>query len=249
MFEDNDPDNTVMTVNLFKNGTAMVQGLLAKFEDVFPTMKLRAQNEKERLKNTPPTHGSKTSTSFPTSDREPADADTDPPLLEHPEALNIMREQFSQMEIELVQLREQLDQQQPNSFQDTLTIFRREQEDILNARLREFQQDRASHNRQLDYLTEEVKQLRSDRDSCKAEITGLREELLERDRTLLRLQESLKTQCCLPTATPQSQTIPTQTSPAPAQPPHSHTPGSLPHLIQPASAFSHNHAPTPAPVD
>ena len=78
VFEENDPDNTVMTVNLFKNGTAMVQGHLAKFEDVFPTMKLRAQKEKERLTNTPPTHGSKTSTSFPMSDREPADADTEP---------------------------------------------------------------------------------------------------------------------------------------------------------------------------
>ena len=68
-----------------------------------------------------------------------------------------MRKQFSQMEVELVQLREQLDQQQPNSpsFQDTLTIFRGEQEDIRNPRLREFQRDRASHSRQLDYLSEE----------------------------------------------------------------------------------------------
>ncbi|CAL8332028.1 unnamed protein product [Merluccius merluccius] len=65
------------------------------------------------------------------------DADTDPPLLEQSQTLNIMREQSSQMEIELVQLREQLDQQQPNSpsFQNTLTIFRREWEDILNTRL------------------------------------------------------------------------------------------------------------------
>ena len=112
IFEENDPDNTIMTVNLFKNGTAMVQGHLAKFEDVLPTMKLRAQKEKEHLTNTLPTHGSKTSTStsFPLSD-----SDTNPPLLEHSEALNIMREQFSQMEIELVQLREQLDQQQSNS--------------------------------------------------------------------------------------------------------------------------------------
>ena len=140
------------------------------------------------------------------------------------------------MEIELVQLREQLDQQQPNSFQDTLTIFRREQEDILNTRLREFQQDRSSHSRQLDYLQGEVKQLRSDRDRGKAEIAALREELLERDRTLLSLQESLKTRCSLPTVTPQSQTIPTQTRPAPAQPPHSLSHGSSPHLTQPAPA-------------
>ena len=203
VLEENDPDNTIMSVNLFKNGTAMVQGHLAKFEDDFPTMKLRAQKEKEGLINTPPTHGSKTSTSsLPTPDREPADADTDPPLLGHPEALNIMREQFSQMEMELVQLSELSNSP---SFQNTLTIFRREQEDVLNTWLRVFQQDRASHSRQLVYLSEEVKQLRSDRDSCEAEIAALREELLERDRTLLSLQESLKTQWSLPTVTPQNQ--------------------------------------------
>ena len=38
-----------MTVNLFKNGTAMVQGHLAKFEGDFPAMKLRAQKAKEGL--------------------------------------------------------------------------------------------------------------------------------------------------------------------------------------------------------
>ena len=164
-----------------------------------------------------------------------------------------MRKQFSRIEIELVQLREQLDQQQPNSLssQNTLTIFRREQEDIVNGSQLgwEFQQDRASLGRQLDYLSEEVKQLRSDRDSCKMEIAALREELLERDRTLLSLQETLKTRCSLPTVTPQSQTIPTQTSPALAQPPHCPTPGSSPNLTQPAPASSHSHAPIPAPVD
>ena len=63
------------------------------------------------------------------------------------------------METELVQLREQLDQQQPNSpfFQNTLTIFRREQEDIGNTWLRDIRQDGTSHSRQLDYLSEEVK--------------------------------------------------------------------------------------------
>eukprot|EP00064_Thunnus_orientalis_P002538 superscaffoldBa00000190_g2545 len=113
-------------------------------------MKLSAQKEKEGHTNTPPTQGSKISTSsLPLPDREPADTDTDPSLLEHSEALKFMREQFSQMQVELVQLREQLDQQQPNSpsFQNVLTIFRREQEDILNTQLREFQQDRASQNR------------------------------------------------------------------------------------------------------
>ena len=109
VLEENDPDNTIMTVNLFKNGTAMVQGHLAKFEGDFPVMKLRAQKGEKDLTNTPPTHERKTSTSsLPTLDREPADAATNPPLLEHSEALNIVREQFSQMETELLQLREQL---------------------------------------------------------------------------------------------------------------------------------------------
>ena len=66
-----------------------VQGHLAKFEDVFPTMKLGAQKEKEGLTVLHQPMVEKPPPPLSTPDREPADTDTDPQLLDHSEALNL----------------------------------------------------------------------------------------------------------------------------------------------------------------
>ncbi len=74
------------------------------------------------------------------------------------------------MEVELVQTKEQLDQQQPNSppVSDFLTPVKGEQHNMTILSLnRDFQQETASQRGQLNDLNEEVRELRKDRDNCR----------------------------------------------------------------------------------
>jgi len=254
VLEENDSDTTRMTVNLFKNGTTMIQGDLRQFEYDFPAMRLRAEKEKEVLTSIAPTLGAKPSCSVPAPDRQPK-ADTDPPLLQHSEDLDIMREHFYQMEIELVQIREQLDQQQ--STTPTVSDFQaKKEQDRVNSQLRVFQQELDRQRRQLDDLSEEMKELRKDRDNCRTELATLREELQDRDRLSLHARLS-STQPPVPTS--QMQTTSNQTPSTPAERQHSPFLEDSPlsrslvqtlssPLYQPAASIQTSQAKTPVPV-
>lgn len=66
----------------------------------------------------------------------------------------LLKEQFTQLEIELVQLREQVNKQQPGSLKELLAGRIREQDNKLAVQLRNAQQERDDHERKLFDLTE-----------------------------------------------------------------------------------------------
>ena len=108
--EAEDPDSPMTSVNIYKNGTVMVQGNLRQFELDFPLIKERAQQEKspppEDIHTLPDTD----TTSTPTC--PPADQKNEPSSSEHaqdPKLTSIitdMKVKFSELERDLVQLRE-----------------------------------------------------------------------------------------------------------------------------------------------
>ena len=108
-----DPDFVMTTVNLYKNGTSMVQGNLKQFELDFPLIKERAQQEKST-----PTDNSHTlpaTDTIPTTDQPPEEnRPTNPEQAQDPQlnhTITDMKVKFTELERELVQLRELLSQQ------------------------------------------------------------------------------------------------------------------------------------------
>ncbi len=115
----------------------------------------------------------------------------------------------------------------------------------MSSQNREFQREAASQRRQLDYLSGEMKELWKNRDNCRTELATVKEELQERDRTLLSLQARLNsTQSSVPTDTPHTQTTPTLSHTQLAELQHSPFPEGSPPHTQPGAASSH--LPVPA---
>jgi len=104
-----DPDTVMTTVNMYKNGTVMVQGNLTQFELDFLLIKERAQQEKsaptENNHTLPETDTTPTS-GCPTADPEERELSgpeqaQDPPL-NH--TITDLKVKFTEMERELIQL-------------------------------------------------------------------------------------------------------------------------------------------------
>ncbi|KAJ8339686.1 hypothetical protein SKAU_G00343190 [Synaphobranchus kaupii] len=111
----------------------------------------------------------------------------------HKSSLTQIKEHFTQLEIEQVQLKEMFLKQQTekDSIQlllKQITKIKKEQEGTLAAYQKELQQDRECHRKELAALREQVRELQQDRESHRNELIALREELKDRDRTVERQQ-------------------------------------------------------------
>ncbi|KAF3856598.1 hypothetical protein F7725_017321, partial [Dissostichus mawsoni] len=184
-----DPDTVMTTVNMYKNGTVMVQGNLTPFELDFLLIKERAQQEKSA-----PTDNNHT---LPETDTTPTSGcplltlrRRSPPL---DRAITDLKVKFTELERELVQLRELISQQpaqdtrvqqDSSAISTELTKLRQDRDSnrrelsTVRTEVRELQQDRESHMARLTALTE----LREERRSYRRELTALSEELQERER-------------------------------------------------------------------
>ncbi len=97
-----DPDNIMITVNIYKNGTVMVQGHLKTFQtDYSAIMKLEKALLSERLSSEQNTQSSNTDLK-PIPAESPAQ-DPSSPLLK---SIPVLQEHFTRLEMEMVQLRE-----------------------------------------------------------------------------------------------------------------------------------------------
>ncbi|XP_071186896.1 uncharacterized protein [Salvelinus alpinus] len=264
--ETDDPDSTMITINLYKTGTVMVQGNIRLFETDFQTIKERAEREKDTTSDMPshkrnststtltptlPTQTSTSSTSLPTIVEDTPQEESDPLSAEQAQALlttmAAMRDEFTKLEGEVVLLRESVSKQQPDNhtLEELLTKVRTEQDSSLATQLKEVQQERDGLKRELADLTKEVRELQKDRQSSNKELTALREELQERKRAEDRLQEQIDhhPMTCPHTAEEPSST--SQTSPALAAASLLPNPqNSLPLTVAPTQT-SHTPAPTP----
>ena len=203
-----DPDSVMTTFNLYKNGTVMVQGNLKQFELDFPLIKERAQQEKST-----PTDNSHTlpaTDTIPTTDQPPEEnRPTNPEQAQDPQlnhTITDMKVKFTELERELVQLRELLSQQPTQNttgHQDSciinteLTKLKEDRDSYkrelttLRTEVRELQQDRENHMILLTALTEEVRELIGERESYRRELTALSEEFQESGRATQALKEQL----------------------------------------------------------
>lgn len=178
--EGEDPDSVMMTVNIYKNGTIMVQGNRKQFESDFILIKKRAQQEKSApTVNThilPDTDTTPTS-SCPTRDQPPQENEpTSPEQVQDPQlnhTINDIKVKFTELERELVQLREIISQQ------PTLDTTVQQNTSTTSTQL---SQDSDSYRRELTILKTEVRELQHDRENHMVRLTALSEELQERER-------------------------------------------------------------------
>ncbi|KAM9473035.1 uncharacterized protein ACWYII_008123 [Salvelinus alpinus] len=174
--ETDDPDSTMITINLYKTGTVMVQGNIRLFETDFQTIKERAEREKDTTCDMPshktnststtltptlPTQKGTSSTSLPTIVEDTPQEVSDPLSAEQAQALlttmAAMRDEFTKLEGEVVLLRESVSKQQPDNhtLEELLTKVRTEQDSSLATQLNEVQQERDGLKRELADLTKE----------------------------------------------------------------------------------------------
>ncbi|KAF3855955.1 hypothetical protein F7725_016678, partial [Dissostichus mawsoni] len=188
-----DPDTVMTTVNMYKNGTVMVQGNLTPFELDFLLIKERAQQEKSAP--TDNNHTLPETDTTPTSGCPAADPEekepTGPEPAQDPQldrAITDLKVKFTELERELPTAQDTRVQQDSSAISTELTKLRQDRDSnrrelsTVRTEVRELQQDRESHMARLTALTEEVRELREERRSYRRELTALSEELQERER-------------------------------------------------------------------
>ncbi|MGH0149497.1 UNVERIFIED_CONTAM: hypothetical protein FKN15_034653 [Acipenser sinensis] len=199
--EDADSDHTVFTVNLYQNGTIMIQGSeasLVSFEKNFLALKELAESAKPKSQNTgtptaaspvpdstQPARSTDSTAPVPTVPAEestvPGDSQhllTQPPELHSTVA--IRKASLSLLEVELTELRE-------------LVRARLTESDITQQLKDQTSQIKNEYKASFRELKAEVKELQQDRETLRRELTGLREELQHRDKTVQSLREQLHT--------------------------------------------------------
>ncbi|KAJ8352350.1 hypothetical protein SKAU_G00238260 [Synaphobranchus kaupii] len=156
-------------------------------------------------------------------------------------ALTQIKDHFTQLEIELVLLREMVLKQQPDRDSDlqvgALSAHIKElQQDRENYRtelaalreqVRELQQGRDIYIEQLAALAEQVRELQQDRDSYRTELAALKEELQDRGNRAESIREqihstepNLHTTVSSTQTSPDAQTLATPSTPINADAPH-----------------------------
>lgn len=162
-----DPDNTVITVNLYKNGTVMVQGNLKTFQtDYSAIMKREKALLSEYLSSEQNTQSSRPDLK-PTPAESPAQDPSSPLLTSIP----VLQEHFTRLEMEMVQLRE--------------TVLRQEHHT-------ELQQNSEYITQRLSALTQQVNSLQTEKDSYQKELATLRLQLQDREHLTLEMRQTLR---------------------------------------------------------
>ncbi|KAJ8369386.1 hypothetical protein SKAU_G00094140 [Synaphobranchus kaupii] len=207
----------------------MVQGFLKDFEKTF--IALKGLVEKETPSPTDNPNATHTDTapalSSPTEEEQDSEESNSPngeQAEPHKSSLTQIKEHFTQLEIEQVQLKEMFLKQQTekDSIQlllKQITKIKKEQEGTLAAYQKELQQDRECHRKELAALREQVRELQQDRESHRNELIALREELKDRDRTVERQQlHPLTDQGLLTVVNSTQASLDIQTQPGPSTP-------------------------------
>ncbi|KAJ8358652.1 hypothetical protein SKAU_G00151770 [Synaphobranchus kaupii] len=166
-----------------------------------------------------------------------------------------MKDNFTQLEIELVQLRERVLSQlcakdSTQQLQDQMIKLKKEQERTRTALLKELQKDRQMFMGEITALTEEIRQLKQDMDVYRREVAAVTEQLQDREKTVQDLREQLLSLSSHSLPTPWDKSLPTRADKPPAHTDQRHAhldqhtghqPGCL-HLDQSTAPRSTPHA-------
>jgi len=173
--EPNDPDSTAITVNIYKNGTVMIQGDLKTFQADYRTISEIVKHEKAvPSESLPSDQNPPNSTSDLRSTPAETVEHTSPSLLK---AIPLLQEHFTKLEMEMVQLRE--------------TVLRQQQSDTCAAHT-ELQQNTEHLTQRLSALTQQMRQLQSEKDSYQCELTALRLKLEDREQSTAEMRQQLR---------------------------------------------------------
>ncbi|XP_051516504.1 uncharacterized protein PF3D7_1120000-like isoform X2 [Myxocyprinus asiaticus] len=169
----------MITANLYKNGTVMIQGNLKLFEKDFLQIKGKAQLNKISPNTLKQAEDTSTSTSTHQSTIEQSRDDSEEISLPH-NIISDMKEKFREMELELVQLREEVHGVAQETDQTGKEEDCRKEIAMLKEEIQELKNQREEYNKQLYVMKEEMRELREDRESYRKQLPALEKQLTQR---------------------------------------------------------------------
>lgn len=188
--EDDSESDVMITANLYKNGTVMIQGNLKKFEKDFLQIKRKAQLNKTSPNTLKQPENTSISTHQATNEQSRDDSE-DISLLHS--IINDMKEKFREMELELVQLREEVhgavQQTDPTEKEEDY----RKEISMLKEEIQELKNQKEEYNKQLSIMREELRELREDRRKTSEngkQLPALKEQLTETIEELQSLEQT-----------------------------------------------------------
>lgn len=180
-----DSDSTMTTVNVYKSGKVMVQGYFKSFQSTFQALKSMVEREDISPMELLPGASRDTDTTPVSTHQEEHHDDTEQTLSPpHQTSVTELKEHFTQLEIELVQLREivmnHTDKKSIGlSKKAEMEQIRKEQESIRATCEKQLSKDREQHNKDLFTLTEQVRVLQKEKESQRSELVALSEQVKE----------------------------------------------------------------------
>ncbi|MGH0192066.1 UNVERIFIED_CONTAM: hypothetical protein FKN15_002812 [Acipenser sinensis] len=172
--DETDPDSTRLSINVFYNGTIMIQGTEASlelFEKDFQALKELAEKEKK----TPEVLDPEQQPAPHTADTAPCTPPLTPRL---PSTVQHLKECFSLLEVEFAEFKE-------------FTLTTLTENDLVQQIRDEVRQVRNEARASIRELGAEMGELRQDNEALRNELAKLREELQRKERSIQSLREQL----------------------------------------------------------
>ncbi|KAL1272978.1 hypothetical protein QQF64_028840 [Cirrhinus molitorella] len=175
--EPQDPDDTMITVNIYKNGTVMVQGNLKFFQADYRAIAEAMKHKKALLSESLSSEQNpqNSSSDLRSTHTETAKTENIPSSLL--KSIPILQEHFMKLEMEMVQLRETMLKQQQSHTRAAHT---------------ELQQNTEHQTQRLTALTQQMRTLQMEKDSYQCELTSLRLQLQDREQSTLEMRQQLR---------------------------------------------------------
>ncbi|MGH0164055.1 UNVERIFIED_CONTAM: hypothetical protein FKN15_048623 [Acipenser sinensis] len=193
--EDSDPDSTVLTINIYHNGTVVIQGNEASldlFEESFQPLKEEVEREK--------THPATTDPDDPGPENTAPITDDTPDASQLPSSTQYLRESLAQLELEFAEFRE-------------LTLASLSEASLTQQLRDEVSQVKRESRVAVSELITEVRNLQLENEDLRAQLASVMEDMKRRERTHTKELQGLREQLYRHTAPPRTTTHSTATTP------------------------------------
>ncbi|KAK9953860.1 hypothetical protein ABG768_015980 [Culter alburnus] len=159
--EEEEDSDVMITVNLYKNGTVMIEGNLKQFEKDF--LQIKGKGQLNKISPNTLKQAEDTSTSTHQSTKEQSRDDSEEISLLH-SIINDMKEKFREMELKLVQLREEVHGVAQETDRTERKEDYRKEIAMLKKEIQELKNQNEEYNKQVSVMREEMRGLREDRE-------------------------------------------------------------------------------------
>ncbi|MGH0130044.1 UNVERIFIED_CONTAM: hypothetical protein FKN15_072952 [Acipenser sinensis] len=186
--EDSDPDSTVLTINIYQNGTVVIQGNEASldlFEKSFQPLKEEVESKK--------THPATTDPDDPGPENTAPITDDTPDASQLPSSTQYLRESLAQLELEFAEFRE-------------LTLASLSEASLTQQLRDEVSQVKRESRVAVSELITEVRNLQLENEDLRAQLASVMEDMKRRERTHTKELQGLREQLYRHTAPPRPTT-------------------------------------------